>query len=197
MADKKVIALKVKVDTSESIPEIEEIKVQIEELKKANAKMTEEMKAGFKAAEQGSKGASKGIAGIGGSIGSVIKTLGLLGAAMAVFEFLRDLLMKNQRVVDLFGKSLKTVEIVFGRVTKAVEDLVDSLKELKNFDIRKIAEQFTNFGKALADSTDGALDLAEKVIKMEKAVAKAEATQRLYALTLQTEIEKQRQVKKR
>ena len=195
MADKKVIALKVKVDTSESIPEIEEIKVQIEELKKANAKMTEEMKAGFKAAEQGSKGASKGIAGIGGSIGSVIKTLGLLGAAMAVFEFLRDLLMKNQRVVDLFGKSLKTVEIVFGRVTKAVEDLVDSLKELKNFDIRKIAEQFTNFGKALADSTDGALDLAEKVIKMEKAVAKAEATQRLYALTLQTEIEKQRQVR--
>jgi hypothetical protein len=194
MAQKEV-AFKIIVDTEQVFPEIENIKKEIDELRKANEKMAQDIKNGFKSAEQGAKGASSGIAGIGSSIGSVIKSLGVLGAALAVFEFLRDLLMKNQRIVDLFGKSLKTVEIVFGRVTKAVEDLIDSLKELKNFDIRKIAEQFTNFGKALADSTDGALDLAEKVIKMEKAVAKAEATQRLYALTLQTEIEKQRQIR--
>ena len=185
MAQKEV-AFKIIVDTEQVFPEIENIKKEIDELRKANEKMAQDIKNGFKSAEQGAKGASSGIAGIGGSIFSVIKTLGKMGAVLAVFQFLRDLLMKNQRVVDLLGKSLKTIEIVFGRVTKAVEDLVDSLKELKNFDIRKIAEQFTNFGKALADSTDGALDLAEKVINMEKAVAKAEATQRLYALTLQT-----------
>jgi len=194
MAQKEV-AFKVVVDTSQVDEGVEKSIETVEELGDATKKTSDQMKSGFKAAEESSKGASKGVAGIGTSIGGVIKTLGLLGAALAVFEFLRDLLMKNQRIVDLFGKSLKTVEIVFGRVTKAVEDLIDSLKELKDFDIKKIAEQFTNFGKALGDSTDGALDLAEKVIKLEKEVAKAEATQRLYALTLQTEIEKQRQIR--
>jgi hypothetical protein len=194
MAQKEV-AFKVVVDTSEVSEGVEKSIESVEELGNATKKTSDQMKSGFKSAEQGAKSASSGIAGIGGSIVSVIKSLGKIGAVLAVLQFLRDLLMKNQFIVDLLGKSLKTVEIVFGRVTKAVEDLVDSLKELKNFDIRKIAEQFTNFGKALADSTDGALDLAEKVIKMEKAVAKAEATQRLYALTLQTEIEKQRQVR--
>ena len=194
MAQKEV-AFKVVVDTSEVSEGVEKSIESVEELGDATKKTTDQMKSGFKSAEQGAKGASSGIAGIGGSIVGVIKSLGKIGAVLAVLQFLRDLLMKNQFIVDLLGKSLKTVEIVFGRVTKAVEDLVDSLKELKNFDIRKIAEQFTNFGKALADSTDGALDLAEKVIEMEKAVAKAEATQRLYALTLQTEIEKQRQVR--
>ena len=192
---KKEVAFKVTVDTSEVSEGVEKSIESVEELGDATKKTTDQMKSGFKSAEQGAKGASSGIAGIGGSIVGVIKSLGKIGAVLAVLQFLRDLLMKNQFIVDLLGKSLKTVEIVFGRVTKAVEDLVDSLKELKNFDIRKIAEQFTNFGKALADSTDGALDLAEKVIEMEKAVAKAEATQRLYALTLQTEIEKQRQVR--
>jgi hypothetical protein len=194
MAQKEV-AFKVVVDTSQVDEGVEKSIETVEELGDATKKTSDQMKSGFKAAEESSKGAAKGVGNIGTSIGGVIKSLGILGAALAVFEFLRDLLMKNQRIVDLLGKSLKTVEIVFGRVTEAVEDLIDSLNELKSFDIRKIAEQFTNFGKALADSTDGALDLAETVIKLEKEVAKAEATQRLYALTLQTEIEKQRQIR--
>ena len=121
MAEKKTIALKVRVDTSEAIPEIEEIKVQIESLKKANEKISEELKQGFKAAEQGTKG-------LGSSIGSLIKSLGIIGVAMKVFEFMKDLLMKNQKVLDAVNVATTALEILFNKLFEAVEPIGDAMK---------------------------------------------------------------------
>jgi hypothetical protein len=131
--DKKVIALQVKVDTSDAIPEIEEIKIQIEELKKANAKMTEEMKSGFKAAEQGTKG-------LGSSIGGLIKSLGIIGVALAVFSFMKDILMKNQKVMDALNTATIALEIVINKLFDAVEPIVGIM-----------TEAFENPQKAISD----------------------------------------------
>jgi hypothetical protein len=121
MAGKKVIALKVKVDTSEAIPEIEEIKIQIEDLKKANAKMAEEMKAGFKAAEKGTKG-------LGSSIGGLIKALGIVGVIMSVFTFMKDILSKNQKVMDALSTATTALEIIINKLFESLEPLAGVMK---------------------------------------------------------------------
>ena len=54
MAQKEV-AFKIIVDTEQVFPEIENIKKEIDELRKANEKMAEDIKNGFKAAEKGTK----------------------------------------------------------------------------------------------------------------------------------------------
>jgi hypothetical protein len=191
----KEIAYKVTVDTGSADENTEKLSKSIDELSKSMNGLADEMKSGFKSAEQSTKSAGKGVQGLAGSFGTLLKSLGLLAVAFAVFEYLKDLLMSNQRVANTFAKAFKTIDIVFGRVAKAVENLVDGLKELKKVDLKSISEQFKNFGKALGDSTDGALDLAEMMVNLENKVKKADATQRLYALTLQKEIEQQRQIR--
>jgi len=191
----KEIAYKVTVDTSESTVGTDKLTASIDELSKSVSEMSQQMSSGFKSAENSSKSASKGIAGIGSTIGGVVKSLGILGVAMAVFEYLKDLLMSNQRVADTFAKVFRTIDIIFGRVAKAVENLVDELRSLKKINLQSIAESFKNFGKELSNSADGALELAEMMVELEKKVKKSDATQRLYALTLQKEIEQQRQIR--
>lgn len=195
MAEKKTIALKVTVDTSEVEQSVERTTETVGDLGKTTKKTSSEMKSGFKAAEQNSKSATKGVGGLTSSLGGMLKSLGLIAIAAEIFLFLKDLFMQNQRVADFFSKSLLTIEIVFGKVAKAVENLVDGLRELKDFDIVAIKNQFLEFGKSVSDSADGALELSERVIQLRKEVEKGAATQRLYALTLQTEIEKQRQIR--
>ena len=87
------------------------------------------MKTGFDAAGKGAKGASKGMKGFGTSIGGVLKSLGLIAVAMEVFMFLKDLLMKNQKVVDTLAIAFKAIEVLFNQLFKAVEPLGDVLMD--------------------------------------------------------------------
>lgn len=191
----KEIAYKVTVDTSEVDEGVERTTDSVEELGDATQRTSKQMQNGFDAAGKGAANTSKGINGIGTSIGGLIKSLGLLAVAFAVFEYLRDLLMKNQRVADTFAKAFRVVDIVFGRVTKAVEDLIDALRSLKEINLKSIADSFKIFGQQIAGSADGAIELAEKLVDLENKVKKADAAQRLFALTMQKEIEIQRQIR--
>jgi hypothetical protein len=87
------------------------------------------MKSGFDAAGKGAKGASKGMKGFGTSIRGVLKSLGLIAVAMEVFNFLKELLMKNQKVVDTLSIALKTIEVVFNQLFQAVEPLGGALMD--------------------------------------------------------------------
>jgi hypothetical protein len=78
------------------------------------------MKTGFDAAGKGAKGASKGMKGFGTSIGGVLKSLGLIAIAMQVFMFLKDLLMKNQKVMDALSTATVAFEIIMNKVMDAV-----------------------------------------------------------------------------
>jgi hypothetical protein len=121
------IAIEVDVKTQGAVSEIDELKQQMVKLQATTNELKGKMEGGFKSAEKGAEGASKGMKGFGGSIGGVLKSLGLIAVAMEVFMFLKDLLMKNQKVADALGIVFKTIEVLFNQLFKAVEPLGDAL----------------------------------------------------------------------
>ena len=120
MAQKEV-AFKIIVDTEQVFPEIENIKKEIDELRKANEKMAEDIKNGFKAAEKGTKS-------LGASIGGLIKSLGVIGIALAVFDFMKDIVSKNQKVMDALSTATTAFEILLYKLFDALEPLGDVMK---------------------------------------------------------------------
>lgn len=121
MADKKVIALKVQVDTSDVDENVKRTTETVEELGDTTKKTSNEMKAGFKAAEQGTKG-------LGSSIGGLIKALGIVGVAMAVFNFMKDILSKNQKVMDALSTATTALEIIINKLFESLEPLAGVMK---------------------------------------------------------------------
>lgn len=162
----KEVAFKIIVDTEQVFPEIENIKKEIEELRKANEKMAEQIKNGFKAAEQSTKG-------FGASIGGLLKSLGLIGVAMAVFDFMREIVMKNQKVVDSLGVALKTIEILMNELFKAIEPVGKILKSA-----------FENPQQAIKDLITGTFNRLITSLKGIGVVAEAVGIQIKGALTL-------------
>lgn len=123
------IAVEVDVKTKDAAAEIDDLKEQMEELKKVTGDLQKKMEGGFKAAEKGAEGASKGMKGFGTSIGGVLKSLGLIAIAAEVFMFIKDLLMKNQKVADALGIAFKTIEVLFNQLFQAVQPLGDALTD--------------------------------------------------------------------
>lgn len=117
----KEVAFKVVVDTSEVNEGVEKSIESVEELGTATKKTSSEMKSGFKAAEQGTKG-------LGVSIGSIIKSLGLVGAAMAVFQFMKDIVSKNQKIMDALNTATTAFEIILYKLFDALEPISEVMK---------------------------------------------------------------------
>ena len=117
------VAIEVDVKTGDASDEIISLREELEKVKQTQEKLSDQMKTGFDAAGKGAKGASKGMKGFGTSIGGVIKSLGLIAVAMEVFNFLKDLLMKNQKVVDTLAIAFKAIEVLFGKLTDAIEPM--------------------------------------------------------------------------
>jgi hypothetical protein len=117
------VAIEVDVKTGGATDDIASLREELEKIKETQAKLEDQFKAGFEAAEKGAKGASKGMKGFGGSIGGVLKSLGLIAVAMEVWVFLKDLLMKNQKVADTLAIAFKAIEVLFGKLTDAIEPM--------------------------------------------------------------------------
>jgi hypothetical protein len=120
MAQKEV-AFKVVVDTSEVSEGVEKSIESVEELGDATKKTSDQMKSGFKAAEQGTKS-------LGTSIGGLIKSLGVIGLALSVFDFMKDIVSKNQKVMDALSTATTAFEILLYKLFDALEPLGDVMK---------------------------------------------------------------------
>jgi hypothetical protein len=123
------VAIEVDVKTGEASDDIASLREELEKVKAAQGKLTDQMKTGFDAAGKGAKGASKGMKGFGTSIRGVLKSLGLIAVAMEVFNFIKELLMKNQKVADTLAIAFKAIEVLFNQLFKAVEPLGDVLMD--------------------------------------------------------------------
>ena len=123
------VAIEVDVKTGDASDEIISLREELEKVKQTQKEMGDQFKAGFEAAEKGAKGASKGMKGFGGSIVSVIKSLGKIGGVLAVFQFMKDIIMKNQKVADALGVAFKTIEILMNELFKAIEPVGKILKK--------------------------------------------------------------------
>ena len=189
------IAVEVDVKTKDAASEIDDLKEQMEELKATTDDLKKKMEGGFKSAEKGAEGASKGVKKFGGSVGNAIKMIGKLSVVLLIFEKLADLLRSNQRITDGLSKAMVTLEVVFGNVAGAVQDLVDGLQGIKDMNMDDIIQKFRDFGNALLHGADGALAQAENIVNMRNELQLAEAEQRRFMLQKQREAEVQRQIR--
>lgn len=161
MADKKTIALKVTVDTSEVEESVERTTETVEELGDTTKKTSSEMKQGFKSAEQGTKG-------LGSSIGGLIKSLGIIGVAMAVFSFMKDLLMQNQKVMDALNVATTALEILFNKLFESVEPIGSAMQSAFSDPKQAISDLWEAIKTNFVNRLEGvvlAVQAAGKVIK--------------------------------
>lgn len=167
------VAIEVDVKTGEANDDIIALREELEKVKATQEKLSDEMKAGFQSAEKGAKGASKGMKGFGTSIGGVLKSLGLIAIAAEVFMFIKDLLMKNQAVMDAFNTATIAFEILIKKLFESVSALTEPMKaafsdpkqavldlwEAIKENLINRAQGLVNFWKSLAAVIKSAVEL--------------------------------------
>ncbi len=167
------VAIEVDVKTGEATDDIHSLREELEKVKQTQGELSDQMKSGFDAAGKGAKGASKGMKGFGTSIGGVLKSLGLIAVAMEVFMFLKELLMKNQTVMDAFNTATIAFEIIIKKVFESVLALAEPMKaafsdpkqavidlwETIKENLINRAEGLVNFWKSLASVIKSAVEL--------------------------------------
>ena len=177
------VAIEVDVKTGEASDDIIALREELEKVKQTQKEMGDQFKAGFEAAEKGAKGASKGMKGFGTSIGGVLKSLGLIAIAAEVFLFIKELLMKNQVVLDAFNVATTALQILFQKVfesvsalaepmkaafsdpKQAVIDLWEAIKENISNRISGVADQFSALGAIIQGVFDRDLDAIKEAGK--------------------------------
>jgi hypothetical protein len=189
----KEIAYKVTVDTGSADENTEKLSKSIDELTKQIGDMSKHMENGFKAGKQAAKKTESGIK-------SLIKSLGLLGVAMAVFEFMKDIVSRNQKVMDALNTATTAFEILLYKLFDAAKPLGDALKsafenpfeslvKLKDFVVERFmvamkgfGDQFIALGSIIESAlefdwdgvTKGAEDFGDALLQTFTATTKAE-----------------------
>ena len=173
MAD-NTVAIDIEVKVGDLEGRLSKIEASLGGIAKNGKKVGDEVAGGFDAAEKGAKGASEGTKSFGGSIGTVLKSLGLIAIAAEVFMFIKDLLMKNQKVVDALGIAFKAIEVLFGMLTDALKPLGKTLKSafedpqqaLKDL-WEAIKTNFLNRIKGIAVAAEGVGKVIEGAFSMD------------------------------
>jgi hypothetical protein len=167
------VAIEVDIKTGGATDDIASLREELEKVKAAQEKLTDQMKTGFDAAGKGAKGASKGMKSFGTSIGGVIKSLGIIGVAMAVFAFMKDILMKNQKLMDALSTATIALEIVIMKLFEALEPVgkamadafenpkqsIDDLWEAIKVNLLNRLQGFVDSWSAVGDVIKGVFDL--------------------------------------
>jgi hypothetical protein len=167
------VAIEVDIKTGGATDDIASLREELEKVKATQAELTDQMKTGFDAAEKGAKGASKGMKSFGTSIGGVIKSLGIIGVAMAVFAFMKDVLMKNQKLMDALSTATIALEIVIMKLFEALEPVgkamadafenpkqsIDDLWEAIKVNLLNRLQGFVDSWSAVGDVIKGVFDL--------------------------------------
>ena len=106
MATKRIIELEAKTD--KAIENIEDLKKEIQSLNKQVVESTKKTEDGLKGVESASKSTAKGIRAIATSI----KAIGI-GLLLEAFNFFKETLGQNQKVLDLFNTTFEAMSLAF------------------------------------------------------------------------------------
>jgi hypothetical protein len=149
--EKVTIELELKNDIKKVTKNVDDLKDSFEETQEAVkdiGKSTKNAEGGIKALAGGFKG-----------MGLAIKALGI-GLVMEAFNMFKEVLSKNQKVVDLFNTALEAVSIVFNDLIKIIfnnfpkvidffkdvfENPVENLKKLGDAIKENLIERFNSF----------------------------------------------------
>lgn len=129
MAENRTIAIEVDVESGDALKRLDKLEAAMFRTQTEAAEMAEKMKKGFGAAGKGAKGAAKGVDSVGSSVGGLLKSLGLIAIAMEVFMFLKEILMKNQKVMDAMNTATLAFEILLKTLFEKVSSLAEPMKE--------------------------------------------------------------------
>ncbi len=152
MADSR-IALEVDVNIGDLDERLKTVEGKLGDLGDLGEEAGQKVSDGFNAAGKNAENASKGIKSAAGGLGDMIKALGVIGIALQVFNFLKDILMKNQAVMDALNTATLAFEILVKKlfdsisslaepIKAAFEDPKQSIKDLGNFIVDNLINRF-------------------------------------------------------
>jgi hypothetical protein len=118
MAEKVMFDFEFGGNSKETADELNTLKEELESIKGELS--------GIKDAQKDTTKALSGIAKGFSGIGLAIKSAGI-GLLLSTFEFLKDVMMKNQRVIDTVTIATEALSIVFNQVTTFAIDLGESI----------------------------------------------------------------------
>ena len=170
MAEKIIFDFEFGGNSEETTEELNSLKEELDGIKNELSSIKEAQKGTTKALS----GIAKGFSGIG----LAIKSAGI-GIVLKAFEFLTDILMKNQRVMDLVTIATEALSMVFGKVAtiavdlgtsivEAFENPVESIEGLWDAIVENIVNRFEGFinqFKALGKVIEGAFSLDWDLLK--------------------------------
>ena len=170
MAEKIIFDFEFGGNSEETTEELNSLKEELDGIKN-------ELSA-IKDAQKGTTNALSGIAKGFSGIGLAIKSAGI-GIVLKAFEFLTDILMKNQRVMDLVTIATEALSMVFNKVATVAVDLgtsiveafenpVESIEGLWDAIVENIVNRFEGFinqFKALGKVIEGAFSLDWDLLK--------------------------------
>lgn len=115
MATKRVIELEAKTD--KALEGIEDLKKEIQSLNKQVVDSNKKTEEGLKSVESASKATAKGLRGIG----TAIKAIGI-GLLLEAFNFFKETLGQNQKVLDLFNTTFEVMSLAFNDFINFLSD---------------------------------------------------------------------------
>ena len=200
MADKLIFEMEINAKMDKALEEVAEINEGTKEINE-NLKAVKESS---KIAETGIKGISKGFKGLG----LAMKTAGI-GLIIEAFNFLREIMMKNQRVVDGLSIVFDSISIVLNKVSsvvvdlgedifaafsnpkQAITDLWDVIKTNLVNRFEGLIDQFGALGKVIEGAfsldwdmvKEGASESATALVQMATGLDKVQQTQAVDFLT--------------
>jgi hypothetical protein len=145
MAEKLIVDIEFKTNLAKATKDIEAVK---DTLKETNENLEDIAKTG-KSTDGSLKKMSKGFKGMG----LAMKTLGV-GLIIEAFTFLKDIMMKNQTVMDGVSIATETIGVIFNQVTSVITDVFDA--------VGKSSEGFEGLQKVMS----GLLTIAISPLKL-------------------------------
>tara|TARA_R100001377_G_scaffold80548_1_gene59531 strand:- start:2005 stop:3654 length:1650 start_codon:yes stop_codon:yes gene_type:complete len=131
MAIKKVI--NIEVNSDDAVKDVNKLGESIEGVGEKGEKANKEINDSSKGAVKGLGGVAKGFKGVG----LAIKAAGI-GIVIGLFVALKDIVGKNQKIIDSFSSVMTTIGLVFNEVTDAIGEAFTSVSKLTGaFDATK------------------------------------------------------------
>lgn len=153
--------IEIKVDTSQAKKGIDDVVKSVDNLTDETKKYNKTTQDGFEKTEKQIGNVEKAVGGLSNgfrAVGLAVKAMGV-GLLLSAFETLKSLFEQNQKIADIFGTTMKALEIVFNdlfdlvignssKVTKFFKDIFEnpqkSIKDFGNLIKENLIERFNS-----------------------------------------------------
>jgi len=172
MGQKIEVELVAKTKSAET--ELDKLTDAIKDLNKSFNNFNTETEKGLEDVEKSSKKTSKGVSGIGTALKGLAGAGGIVFVLTKAFDFFKETLGENQKVVDFFKVAMESLSIVFNDLFKFLDSNIGNITNYFKAIFDDPLQSVKDLGKAIVDnflerinsSIDALGFLAEAVVKV-------------------------------